>query len=410
MLRSLRFPALFALSLLLTLSTFAQERPLVGTVIDVDEGRGRLQIESDSDATSRLTIEIDSIATSWKGFGTMIAGKPEIFTGASGLANVRLGDRVEVRGAARGEGVFRADQITLLGRQVAAPQVGVGQTRTQTSVATPTEDQARAAAASTLEGTIRQINYNEGRIVIQTAQRRIVTVTAWRSTPVWFNGEQYRIGNLEVGDAIRVEIDPRDAQAAEAIARRIDVTRSAREGEQAAAGGTITTVSGSVVRADASLDYAYVNDGRSEVRVDMSKAEDAQGEMVHARDLRAGENVSISGSFNRTGDIFLASTVRFGTASSQPGGVGAEQDLRYAVVTITGTVVETLEDAATIAVRDREADTVDRVWVVDDFIVRTRANTNTTAGLIRAGDVVVIQAFRDGRGNLIAQTIRLRNR
>jgi hypothetical protein len=94
--QTLRISALCALIALTAVSTFAQSGPMVGTVIDVDEGRGRLQIEYDDDRT-RMTIETDAVATVYYGFGGVIAGKPEIFTGSSGLSNVRLGDRIEVR-------------------------------------------------------------------------------------------------------------------------------------------------------------------------------------------------------------------------------------------------------------------------------------------------------------------------
>ncbi len=408
MTRTLRILAVCALAALMALSTFAQERPLVGTVLDVDEGRARLQIESDGDRTSRLTIEIDAVATTWNGFGTMISGKPEIFTGASGLANVRLGDRIEIRGSSRGEGVHRADQITLLGREVAAPQVGVGQTRAQTSVATPTEEQARAASASFIEGTIRQINLSEGRLVIQTTQRRMVGVRASRSTVVWYRGEQYRVANLETGDRIRVEIDPRDSRAEEIIAHRIEVVQSVQESDTPPTGARVTTIRGKIVRVEPGLDYAYLDDGRSEIRIDMSRGEDAEGEAMHARDLRAGDQVEISGSFNRVGDMFLASRVRFGsTVVREPDDARIP---RYEVVTVIGTVVDGLDDAATISVRDRDSGDDVAVWVIDDLVVRTRADGYTTADRLRSGDSVVVAAFRDAGGNLIAQTIRLRNR
>lgn len=408
MTRTLRFPVALAVLTLLAVSSFAQDRPLVGTVLDVDEGAGRLQIEADDNRSARVPIEIDSVSTTWHGFGTVIADKPEIFTGSSGLANVRLGDRIEVRGTTRGDDVIRALSVTLLGRQVAAPQVGVGETRLPTSVATPTVEQAVAAAAGRIEGTIRQINDREGRLVIQTTDRRMVTVTTYRTTPVWFRGTQYRVSNLEVGDRVRVETDARDARAPEVVARRIDVTQSVRDGEEAPSGARVTMLSGKVARTEPGLDYAYVNDGRGEVRVDMSQAEDAQGENIRARDLRAGDDVEISGSYNRVGDMFLASTVRFA------GGDRRERDtprsIRYSVVTLSGTVVETLADAAAISIRDRDLDAVVRVWAVDDLLVQMRGNANTTADLLRVNDSVLVQAFRDEDGNLIAQTIRLRNR
>jgi hypothetical protein len=414
--RTLRVSALCAIVVLATLSTFAQDRPLTGTVIDVDEGRGRLQIELDDASYSRVSIETDSVSTTYHGFGTMIAGNAEIFTGSSGLANVRLGDRIQVRGPQRSQGVYRADQVTLLGREVAAPQVGVGQTRDPAASATArTDDRAgtTATAANRLQGTIRQINLQEGRIVLQTSDRRMITVRTYRNTTVWYRGEQFNVTNLEVGDTIRVEADPRNSQNDEIAARRIDVTASVQEtGTSTGTGGTVTTLAGRITRLEPGLDYAYVEGGRGEVRVDMRQAEDANGEIIRARDLRVGDNVEISGSYNRVGDMFLASTVRFGSTLGVTDDRVTPRDdtTRYAVVTITGTVTETLEDGATLGFKDRDSKTVYRIWVTEDFIVRTKGTTYTNADSLKVNDTAVIKAYRDLDGNLIAQTIRLRNR
>ena len=429
--RTLHFSVVYAILALVAVSTFAQtgsstgtSGAYVGTVIDVENGRGRMQIESDDDRYARTTIETDSVSTQYFGFGGVIAGKPEIFTGSSGFSNIRMGDRVSVRGTPRGEGVIRADTVTLLGRQVTAGSVGVGQTRTQTSVATPTDDRVTGtapAASNVTEGTVRQINVDEGRIVIQTSNRRMITVNTYRNTPVWFRGEQYRMTNLEIGDRIRVEVDPRTAQADEVTARRIEVTQSVQEARGSESqGGTITSITGRVLRTETGLDYAYVDAGRGEIRVDMSLAEDPRGERVHARDLRAGDTVEISGSYSRAGDIFQASTIRLNatdTRGGTPSGssipvYGNEEFMRYSIVTFTGKIQETLEDAATISVLDSDMNRTVRVHVADDFVVRTKATTATyvTANTLKEGDTVLIKAYTDTRGNLIAQTIRLRNR
>ena len=415
MTRNLRFLAVFAILLFSALSTFAQNSPsygtnsLVGSVVDVDDGQGRLQIESDSDPGSRVTVETDTVSTQYRGFGTVIGGKPEIFTGSKGFSNVRLGDRVEVRGTSRASGIVQADTITLLGRQIAASPTGVGQTRSQTTVATPTEVRTTTTAATNyVEGTIRQINANEGRIVIQTAQRRMMTVRTYRGTPVVYRNQNYQVSNLEIGDTIRVEIDPRDAQLDEVTARRIEVTRSVQESDTGRTGGVVTTLDGAITRTEPGLDYAYVDDERGEVRVDMSNAEDPNGTRVHARDLRAGDRVEITGSYNRVGDMFLASTVRVTS--------GSRVDVRapvssYAIVTITAIVTETLEDSPTLGMRDRDTNRDMRLWVTEDFLVRTKSGTTTvTASTLRVNDTVLLKAFRDADGNLIAQSMKLRNR
>jgi hypothetical protein len=415
MTRNLRISALCAIFALASLSIFAQERYLVGTVFDIDLGSGRLQIEVDDAAKTRATIETDSISTTYHSFGTMIAGKPEIFIGSSGLANVRLGDRIQARGPALRDGVYRGDRITLVGRDVPASQVGVGTTRDPAQSATAQTDarSSSAAQSNTIEGTIRQINVDEGRLVIQTPDRRMITVRTYRNTPVYYRGETYRVTNLEIGDRIRVEADARSTPSDEISARRIDVTASVQDsGGTTGTGGTVTTLVGRVTRLEPGLDYAYIDAGRGETRVDMRSAEDANGEIIRARDLRVGDNVEISGSYNRVGDMFLASTVRFGSdIGTTDDRVPPRQELtRYSVVTMTGTITETLEDGPTLGFRDRDSNTVLRIWVTEDFTVRTKGTTYTNAESLRVNDTAVIKAFRDANGNLVAQTIRLRNR
>ncbi|MDP9194954.1 MAG: hypothetical protein M3P06_24935 [Acidobacteriota bacterium] len=415
MTQTLRISVLCAIFALASLSTFAQERSLAGTVFDIDLGPGRLQIEVDDATKTRVTIETDSVSTTYHGFGTMIGGKPEIFIGSAGLANIRLGDRIQARGPALRDGVYRGDRITLVGRDVPASQVGVGTTRDPAQSASAQTDtrSSGAAQSNTVEGTIRQINVEEGRLVIQTPDRRMITVRTYRNTPVYYRGETYRVTNLEIGDRIRVEADARSTPSDEISARRIDVTASVQDGGTGTGtGGTVTVLTGRVTRLEPGLDYAYIDAGRGEMRVDMRSAENANGEIIRARDLRVGDNVEITGSYNRVGDMFLASTVRFssdiGTTDDR---VPPREELtRYAVVTMTGTITETLEDGPTLGFRDRQSNTVLRIWVTEDFTVRTKGTTYTNAESLRVNDTAVIKAFRDANGNLVAQTIRLRNR
>jgi hypothetical protein len=422
MTRNLRFSAIWVLCALFAVSSFGQDRTMVGTVIDLDEGDNQIQLQLDDAARTVVMFEADSVTTTYHGFGTVIADKPEVFVGSQGFSNLREGDRLEIRGPLRGQGSYTAQRVTLLGREVAAGTTGVGQTRDpQRDISTstgPRTSTASATMAGRIEGTIRQVNQRDGRVVVETTDRRMVSVTTRRNTPVYYRGERYDVTGLEVGDRVRVESDSRDVQAAEIIATRIDVTVSVQDaGTVPGTGGTSTVgiLEGRVTRVEPGLDYIYVDDGRGEVRVDMRNAEDARGEILRARDVRVGERVEIAGSMNRVGDMFLASTVRF-SAGSGGGGVvdvpGSPIDdvARYGLVTITGTVTETLEDAGTIGFRDRDTNTVLRVWVSRDFILRTNAGTHVAASTLRVNDTAVIQAFRDGSGNLVAQTIRLRNR
>lgn len=397
---------------LLALPLTAQDRAVVGAVIDVDEGRGRIQIEADDEAAARLTIETDAVATTYHGFGTMIAGKPEIFVGSKGLANVRLGDRLEVRGSTRG-GVVQASRVTLLGRAVEAGTVGVGDTRPPTSVATPTDDRATGLpeddTGGVIEGVVRQINLDEGRIVVQT-RSRIVSVNTYRNTPVHYRGEVYRVRNLEVGDRVRVEADPRDAQADEITARRIDVTRSVQEATGSGARGMVGMLAGRVTRIEPGLDYIYVQDGRREVRVDMRQATDAGGAAMRAADVRVGEEVEISGSYSRAGDIFRASTVRYGAADGDFDERAGATPARYGLVTISGTVTERLDGGSLLTIVARDTGLDERIWTAPDLVIQTRAGSYETAESLRANDEIIITAFQDPTGTLVAQTIRVRSR
>lgn len=421
MTRNLRFSAVWVLCALFAVSSFGQDRTMVGTVIDLDEGDNQIQLQLDDAARTIVMFEADSVTTTYHGFGTVIADKPEVFVGSRGFSNLREGDRLEIRGPLRGQGSYTAQRVTLLGREVAAGTTGVGQTRDpQRDISTPPGPRAGSGATATggrIDGTVRQINERDGRLVVETTDRRMVSVATRRNTPVYYRGERYNVTNLEVGDRVRVEADARDAQADDITATRIDVTMSVQDaGTVPGAGGGTSTVGlleGRVTRVEPGLDYIYVDDGRGEVRVDMRNAEDARGEILRARDIRVGESVEIAGSMNRVGDMFLASTVR------SSGGGGGVIDVpgrpindvaRYGLVTITGTVTETLEDGATIGFRDRDTNTVVRVWVSRDFILRTNAGTHVAASTLRVNDTAVIQAFRDANGNLVAQTIRLRNR
>src|ERR1051325_1771248 len=123
MTRNLRVLAVFAILVFPALSTFAQSSPsygtntLTGTVIDIDEGHDRVQIESDSDPGSRITVETDSVSTQYRGFGSVIGGQPEIFTGSKGFSNLRMGDRVSVRGSRRAQGIRQHAVVHLPRRQ-----------------------------------------------------------------------------------------------------------------------------------------------------------------------------------------------------------------------------------------------------------------------------------------------------
>ena len=394
---------------------------IVGTVADVLTGSSRIVLTPDNDNYDQVTIDTDSVSTQYNGFGGTINGSPEIYVGSTGFSNVRTGDRLEVRGAGSGNALLRADRITLLGRSLASPQTGVGQTRSPGSISSPT---ARGTTSATspdrlgrVEGTIRQVNADEGRIVIETDRREIRTVRATSSTPVYYKGDTYRLNNLEVGDRIRIEPESGSTgtTGSEIRARLIDVMSSVQD----SAGNPnrqVGALSGRVTRVDRTSDVVMVDTGRGEVRVDLAGASDSSGRAVRGRDLQVGDRVSLSGTYN--GDLFVASTVGFGDTNPSPGTSTPNNRQRtdsnmtvtdLGVVTIYGTVVQALDNSPQLILRDsHNGNRSVRIYLLEDFAYRTKAGSYSTADHLKANDSVVVKAYRDGDGNYIAQTIRAR--
>jgi hypothetical protein len=412
---------LFVFAVMLTVPLFGQSRTvwrsggdviegvsgrLVGSVTNIDEGRNELTLSADEDRYGQIVVATDSLSTQYNGFGDVINGKPEIFNGSKGFANVRQGDRLEVRGVGQAAGVVRADQITLLGRPVAAPQTGVGETRSPSGgISTPTVG-STATVYGRVEGVVRQVNASDNRIVVETDRREMLNIRTSANTPVYYRNDTYRVGNLEVGDRVRVESDPNTSTDREIRARSIEVLQSVQEG----GGARVSSVAGRVTRIDRTTDVARVDTGRGEVRVDMTRAYDASGRRVRAADLQVGDRVEISGSYGSSSDVFMASTVRFTEdvfsppRDTQP---AAEYPTEFATVTISGTVTESLETAANVSIKDRTGRTIS-LYVTEDFAVRTKSGSYTTADKLKVNDSVLVKAFRDADGNYIAQTIRMR--
>lgn len=428
---NLRKSSIFAVSALLAVSAFGQSRTqwrtasdisegvrgsAIGSVTDVNEGRNRFTLVLDEDPNGSVNVEADSVTTQFNGFGGTINGSPEVFMGSAGFTNLRLGDRVDVRGIGRGTSTITANTINLLGRSVAAAQTGIGQSRTPESISTPT---ARGTTPTTspdgvgrIEGVVRQINADEGRLVIETGGRQMITIRASGATPVYYRNEVYRITNLEAGDRIRVEPETGTSNGGEIRARTIDVLKSAQEG----GGGTtsssrqIGNLGGRVTRVDRTANVVRIDTGRGEVRVDLSAAADTQGRRVNANNIQIGDRLEMSGSYS--GDVFVASTVRFAddVAATReppvPAPVSIPNDL--GIVTVYATVSQSLANAPQLVIRDTQNNRTIRLYVADDFVVRTKAGAYTTAEKLKENDTLVIKAYRDADGNYIAQTIRQR--
>ena len=426
-----KFRAIFAIVAAVTVAAFGQDRnpwrtsgdivegargSAVGTVAELLPGRNRIIITPDDSPSDRITIDADAVSTQYNGFGGTINGAPEIFVGSPGFANIREGDRVEVRGTGSSNDVIRAERITLLGRRVAAPATGVGQTRTPTSVSTPTAGGTTPSTApdriGRFDGIVRQVNATEGRIVVETDRREILTVRTVASTPVVYQGNTYRVSSLEVGDRIRVEPETGTVTSGgEVRARTITVTASVQE-TSGMPSREVGGLSGRVTRVERSADQIRVDTGRGQVvRVDLSHATDGSGVPIHARDVQAGDQVSMTGTYSN--DVYVATTVRFANGE-QPGtievrpGTAAPNTFDLGLVTVYATVQTTLANGPQLVLHDTQSGNRVRVYATDDLVIRTKSGGYTTADRLREGDAVVIKAYRDADGNLIAQTIRMR--
>jgi len=429
--RNLRLYSVFTTFLFCAVSTFAQyscgwrtaadvaegvRGSMVGTVADVDDARNRLMLDPDDDRSSRVTVVADSLTTQFNGFGGVINGQPEIFTGSAGFANLRVGDRIEVRGAGAANSTINADVVTLIGRPVPASQTGVGQTRPSGSATTPGATSTATARLGTIEGTVQQVDAADGRIVIVTDRREVLNVRTSNATPVRYRDQTYRVENLEIGDRVRVYPDATPAAGGETRASSIEVTRSVQDSSTTP---RVNSISGRVSRIDRTLDIVTIDNGRQSTRVDVASATDPQQRRIRANDFMAGDHVEISGHYSGTAtDLFIGDVVRF-TDEATPSRPNANDNDVYPTpppaapanielgsVTIYATVRETLATSPQLVVKDTQGRTL-RVNVLEDFVVRTRTGY-TTASKLRENESIVIKAYRDADGNYIAQTIRIR--
>jgi hypothetical protein len=424
--------AIFAFAALSAVAAFGQDRTvwrtsgdvqeggrgsIVGTVADTQNGRNRMVITPDSALSDQVTVDADTVSTRYNGFGGTINGAPEIFVGSTGFNEVRVGDRVEVRGVAIGSSTIRAELVTLLGRAVPAPQTGVGQTRTPTSISTPTASGTTPSTApdriGRVEGVLQQVNPEEGRLVVVTDRREVLTVRTPQGTPVRYRGDTYRVSNLEVGDRIRVEPEGGAAVTGNEIrARSIDVIQSSQETNGTSASRGVGALSGRVTRVDRTNNVIQLDTGRGTISVDLRSAADPSGRPVRGRDVQAGDHVELSGSYS--GATFVATTIRFtddsgATIEQGPATAVPDNVADLGVVTIYGTVAQTLADGPQLVLRDTQNNnrTV-RVYALEDLPIRTKSGTYSTAVQLKVSDSVVVKAYRDADGNYIAQTIRIR--
>src|SRR5207244_2285752 len=153
--------------------------------------------------------------------------------------------------------------------------------------------------------------------------------------------------NLEPGDRIRIEPDSATIAGSELRARTIDVLQSVQD-----TGGStpqVGALTGRVTSIDRRNNIVRVDNGRTEVRVDRTNASDTSGRRVRAADVQVGDQVDLSGSYS-AGDVFVATTVRFGDESGAPGTATVQAPRAYptpnllGAVTVYGTVSQSLSN------------------------------------------------------------------
>jgi exosome complex RNA-binding protein Csl4 len=296
-----------------------------------------------------------------------------------------------VTGIGRSGNTISSTEIMLLGRQVGS---------------TP----GSSSTGQSVEGIVRQIAAADNRFTIETTDRRLLTVYGTSATPVNYQGRAYRISNLEVGDRVRVQVESSTSEAVRA--RSVDVIADVRGAD----GRTLTSVYGRVTRIDTRAQTLRIDAGAREVRVDARNARDSEGRTFRLSDIRVGDSIEVSGSFDAA-DTFRADTIRFGDGSAvtgggirNPGPTVVERPVTrgYETFVIYGTVEREIGSEETLLVRDSDSDRELEVYLLDDFVVRLVNGSYVTADQLEEGTRVVIQAFRDRDGFYIAQTIRTR--
>jgi hypothetical protein len=361
---------------------------MVGTVSEVLANSFTLVPDRDPQgATVRVTS--DTIVTRYLGFGDTAS---EIFSGTSGFARLRVGDRVEVRGVGDTRNSIAAEELLLLGRNV-----------------TPPPSDETTARPGTIEGVIRSISSTANRVVLETDRREMFTVVGTGGTPVYYQGGTYRMENLEVGDRIRVEVESSSGE--EVRARLINVVRDATPDQDLPQDRdrTVTSVLGRVTRIDSRAQtFRLQADRGQEILVDARFALDRAGNRFRLTDLQVGDRLEVSGQYD-SADTFRADTIRFGgdPIVDDRDADEATDDLGgYSSVTLRGTLIGPFADNM-IVVRDSTGDRF-RVLLAPELIVRNRTGAYLPASRLRDGERVDVQAFRDRSGYYIAQTIRIR--
>lgn len=358
---------------------------MIGTVVSVDSSG--LSLEPDGDPMVRVRVDTSG-STRFAGLGV---DARTTATGYSGLSQLRVRDRVEVRGTGDTGRSIRATDVQLIGRSVTATA--------------PSGNEG----TGTFQGTVRDINTFDQSFTLETGDGQRIRIVGDERTPVTYRGETAQIRNLENGDGVRVDTERR-LGSGEYVARRIEVLSDSTP-DGPGDPGVRDFVSGRVARVDARRNrFTFRIDRGREIDVDASKATNTAGAAYRVADLQEGDRLRLWGEYESTG-VFRATRIDWGrTEDAEQAGIvdqGQEPFEGFSTVVFNGTVESNPQNEDKLVIRERDSRREVTIVVDEEFVV-LRETGFVRASQLRAGDSVAIKAFRDQRGNYVAQTIRLR--
>lgn len=184
--------------------------------------------------------------------------------GSSGTVRVYYDEQTQVRFGGqnyRAEDLERGDEVRAnvaeSGNNLVADVVTVTH-----DVSSDTRGGTIGNVGSTLRGTVRYVDTSRRTIEVDRGYGSAVIVEYGSSTPVYWNGRNYQVSDLERGDEI--EISVRDLGSGRYSANDITVTRSISGNSGVGSGGSGSTMSSRTVRGT----VAFVDLSRRTIELD----------------------------------------------------------------------------------------------------------------------------------------------
>jgi hypothetical protein len=366
---------------------------LTGEVVSVSGDS--FEVRPDAGVANVIRV-FSSTSTRYRGFGNDPAATQ---LGSAGMVNMGVGDRVRVTGVGGTAQTVRAEFVQLLGRAV---------TSAPPAATTP------ASTIMVVEGVIDDILLSDQSFVLRGDTGETWTIVGTRETPVIFEGATYQLGNLERGDRVRVDVDVR-LSSGELRAAKIDVLEDATPDGETPSILSNNYLTGRVGRIESRGNrFVFRSDRAGEILIEAGRAVDAKGQPFRTANIKVGDRLRIWGEYTAA-QRFRADRIEIGTAadataSDQLRDRGQEPYLGFSTVILSGTVEKNPPNEDKLTIHNRNERRTLEITVDEEFIVLRPDDTFIRASQLRQGDSIVIKAFRDPRGEYIAQTIRLQAR